>query len=995
MKLATLLGYVRDGLIAVALLLLLALSAGAFAFPWIELPPTFGRTIERYSPVRDGSSSLTVEYDANNAPIRWSGANTAILKSARALASDLQQGTREEMLKIAGKSGANMSSDEDTLAGLSGIQILETHRRDLDGTGRPRETVFITMRDARGEFLVSLFFPANNSELVYDPPALLFPANIDPRSQWTSEGKAGAGTYLLTGQVLQTGSFSSALGKFDDCLLVASHVTNDLNGTTTESFGRDWYCAGIGLVESQTVNSTGGLISRSVTYASDEFHSVEPTPLPSLKPIQTPEPIDVAVDSSWALYRLGRLGRGVSATEGVISPVWIPGDPPLLLAAGYDSDLVAYDASQLGLSQVWSFHTGGTVYGPPAFDPARGRIYFGATDKYLYAVDRRGVYLWSFLTQDSVASRPVVIGDIVVFGSEDRYVYGLDADTGRERWRFETGGPVVSSPAIAAGTVVIGSDDGSIYGLHPETGQIRWTFDAADGVEAPVTAAEGTVYIASRDGKVYALDASTGIEIWSTRPTSILRTAPVVGAGRVFVVNDSSRLTIHDAKTGKRLWQSTDAHYAGAPLLIGETLIVSGNDGNVYRFGIDGQKLGQWSLAEQTNVADSSAYFALGPSSGGNAVWLVDRRAGLWRLGAPISSAPLVPLKLSWVDMVGNPPYALYPIANTLIGYRDHAIAVDGGFNVYQVNPASGSTVRLGSIAPETGALKIEPAISGDTMLTIVGDTLYATQLPDMKPLWQIRGDGYSMRPPTVTENTVVWLAAPSDMQVGNGKGTVYAIDLSTGSVRWTSPISLFSAVGGAVVHDHTVYLSTPPVALDLETGQVRWRATLLGSGLGAPGLDRSGSTLFVAAGVGDSGVLAAISTADGQVRWRAETTAGVLNPIDSIWTSENTLVYPVLGGKIIGFDANSGKELWTYSPPVRQLGNITVDRGLIWLTLENSQVLALDAATGRMVAQFTDLELNLSGVGFTQRPTIVGDRILVPIGAAILGLDAGKANRR
>ena len=66
---------------------------------------------------------------------------------------------------------------------------------------------------------------------------------------------------------------------------------------------------------------------------------------------------------------------------------------------------------------------------------------------------------------------------------------------------------MVSSPAFAGGVVVIGSDDGAVYGLDPSTGDRRWRYLAKGPVEAPVTAAGGVTYVASRSGELTALDA--------------------------------------------------------------------------------------------------------------------------------------------------------------------------------------------------------------------------------------------------------------------------------------------------------------------------------------------------------------------------------------------------------------------------------------------------------------------------------------------------------
>jgi outer membrane protein assembly factor BamB len=268
-----------------------------------------------------------------------------------------------------------------------------------------------------------------------------------------------------------------------------------------------------------------------------------------------------------------------------------------LLAAGHDGDLVAFDADDPTGSIVWRLHTGGIVYGPPAVDPARGRIYVGANDKRLYALDARGLFLWSFATGDNVATRPVVAGDTVIFGSEDRTVYGLDAATGRLRWTRETGGPVVSSPALATTTsgqqvVVIGSDDGAAYGLDPATGDECWVHTTDEAIEAPVVADGATIYVASRAGTVSAVDAATGDVVWTAGIDGVLRTVPVVGNGRVFFVEMSGTLHALDQESGRREWSSPGA-YVGPPVLVGETLIAARSDGTVQRLSLDGAPRGE------------------------------------------------------------------------------------------------------------------------------------------------------------------------------------------------------------------------------------------------------------------------------------------------------------------------------------------------------------------------------------------------------------------
>ncbi|MCD6360300.1 MAG: PQQ-binding-like beta-propeller repeat protein, partial [Armatimonadetes bacterium] len=68
----------------------------------------------------------------------------------------------------------------------------------------------------------------------------------------------------------------------------------------------------------------------------------------------------------------------------------------------------------------------------------------------------------------------VADGSIYFGSSADHKVYALDAATGRERWSFFTDAPVRFSPYVAEGRVFVGSDDGFLYCLDAVTGELVW-----------------------------------------------------------------------------------------------------------------------------------------------------------------------------------------------------------------------------------------------------------------------------------------------------------------------------------------------------------------------------------------------------------------------------------------------------------------------------------------------------------------------------------------
>jgi outer membrane protein assembly factor BamB len=216
----------------------------------------------------------------------------------------------------------------------------------------------------------------------------------------------------------------------------------------------------------------------------------------------------------------------------------------------------------------------------------------------------------------------------------------------------------------------------------------------------------------------------------------------------------------------------------------------------------------------------------------------------------------------------------------------------------------------------------------------------------------------------------------------------VRGIGLADGVQRWELPLSGFLATGGAIALSETAFISSPPAAVDIATGRVHWQYVGADAGYGGPAIDRRGETLFV--GMADlpanHGLIVALDAADGQVRWRADLGEESLAATERLWLDGDRLIVPLASGGLIGLDPTSGQERWRYQPVVPRLGAVTVEAGRAWLALDDGEVLALDTETGRLVARLSDLNQNLAGLGQSQRPAIVGGRVLVPIGQRLIG---------
>lgn len=185
----------------------------------------------------------------------------------------------------------------------------------------------------------------------------------------------------------------------------------------------------------------------------------------------------------------------------------------------------------------WQFHTNGQVLSSPAI--ADGTLYIGSNDHFLYALDAAiGALKWKFETGSRIASSPAVSAGLVFFGSFDSNFYALDASTGKLKWKFKTAGErrfsaphlhgaepaaetmpdpfdfYLSSPVLSNGTVYFGSGDSNIYALDAASGTLKWKFKTGDVVHASPAISDGTLFVGSWDSYFYALDAATGKEKW-------------------------------------------------------------------------------------------------------------------------------------------------------------------------------------------------------------------------------------------------------------------------------------------------------------------------------------------------------------------------------------------------------------------------------------------------------------------------------------------------
>ena len=208
-------------------------------------------------------------------------------------------------------------------------------------------------------------------------------------------------------------------------------------------------------------------------------------------------------------------------------------------------------------TSLWSFQTGGWVVNAPA--AANGVVHAGSDDHFVYALDAAsGQMLWSFETGDAIRSSPTVAGGAVYVGSNDNHVYALDAATGEMLWKHDTSKAVQYSPVVNDGVVYIGARgdvDYSVHALDAMTGEQVWAAGAPYpyGAEFAVTVANGKLYAPGESGESYAMDVSTGDVLWSVSVGMGSESPPAVSDGVVYLTAVNTAYALDEA-TGEEIW---------------------------------------------------------------------------------------------------------------------------------------------------------------------------------------------------------------------------------------------------------------------------------------------------------------------------------------------------------------------------------------------------------------------------------------------------------
>lgn len=200
--------------------------------------------------------------------------------------------------------------------------------------------------------------------------------------------------------------------------------------------------------------------------------------------------------------------------------------------------------------------SGGTYYQskPTAY---QGKLFFGNPAGFLYGVDAEtGKELWKFEMGAAISVGPAVADGKVYAGQQggERWFYCLDAETGDLVWKQTIpGGWVWGSAAVDDGLVYVPTVNGYAVCLDGKTGHIVWMFPTAKSVPAEPAIDGDLVYFGSWSRSLYAFDKKTGDVVWKENGVGLDSGTLIAYQGSIYLPHHSSIFKYFDAKTGELL----------------------------------------------------------------------------------------------------------------------------------------------------------------------------------------------------------------------------------------------------------------------------------------------------------------------------------------------------------------------------------------------------------------------------------------------------------
>lgn len=284
------------------------------------------------------------------------------------------------------------------------------------------------------------------------------------------------------------------------------------------------------------------------------------------------------------------------------------------------------------------------------------------------------------------------------------------------------------------------------------------------------------------------------------------------------------------------------------------------------------------------------------------------------------------------------------------------------------------------------------------TGMSIVGEVMYAADLEQVRALnaadgdvlWDFPTDPKSARaglfyitPAVGVEAVIVASEMPASSFFGQPRNVVWALDLE-GRDRWSFDGGAGQYVEGGAIGGNTFVIGNGDgsvYALDVDTGDLRWEFE---TG------HRVWSTPLIVSDIVYVGSmdrhLYALRLSDGGVVWDFHA-GGAFAGTPALW--EETLYIGAFDDRLYAIDAETGMEVWHFTGENWYWGGPAVHNGTVYAADVNGNVYAVDAESGRQIWHRALLTTDDRPAAVRSSPALSEDGSLLFVGSQAGGLYA------
>lgn len=305
----------------------------------------------------------------------------------------------------------------------------------------------------------------------------------------------------------------------------------------------------------------------------------------------------VQVERVWSV----NTGRGISHSLPKLKPFHHEGSIWTIDHRGRLTEVDANSGNRItGIDTGLDVSAGPAVFG--------GEVFLGTFDGEIHSLGASdGATRWSAQLSSEILSLPVLYEGVLIVRCLDGRVFGLDASSGRRLWVHDRSVPALtlrgnSDIRVRAGQAFIGYDDGSVTALRVVDGSLIWEqpvsipegrteLERLSDIDGPIALVGSDLYVVTYRGRLASLTAESGRVLWVKDVASA--TGVSLSRTRLAVSDRDGNLWLVDRRNGATLWRDETLlrRQLTRPEFVGDYVVVGDFDGYLHWFDAESGQL--------------------------------------------------------------------------------------------------------------------------------------------------------------------------------------------------------------------------------------------------------------------------------------------------------------------------------------------------------------------------------------------------------------------